>query len=48
MTFLGLGLIIAAFVVAVTVFNPRYRRLEQEDLQRLKQPARSRSEPVVP
>jgi MFS family permease len=48
LTFLGLGLIIAAFVVAVTVFNPRYRRLEQEDLQRLKQPARSRAEAVVP
>ena len=44
MTFMGLGLVIAAFVVAVTIFNPRYRRLEQDDLNRLRQPARSRAE----
>ena len=48
LTFLGLGLIIAAFVVAVTVFNPRYRRLEQEDLQRLRQPAPVRVEVAAP
>jgi MFS family permease len=31
-TFLGLGVIIMAFILAVTVFNPSYRRLEQSDL----------------
>ena len=39
-TFLGLGVIIMAFVLSVTVLNPRYRRLEQDDLHRLRQPAR--------
>jgi MFS family permease len=46
-TFLGLGLIIAAFVIAVTLFNPRYRNLEQEDLQRLRQPAPVKAEATV-
>jgi MFS family permease len=47
LTFWGLGMIIMSFVVGVTLLNPRYRRLEQEDLQRLKQPARSRAEAVI-
>jgi MFS family permease len=47
LTFWGLGMLIMAFVVGVTLFNPRYRRLEQEDLTRLRQPARSGAEAVV-
>jgi MFS family permease len=47
LTFWGLGMLIMAFVVGVTLFNPRYRRLEQDDLTRLKQPARSKAEAVV-
>lgn len=33
-TFFGIGVIVAGFILAVTVFNPSYRRLEQEDLRR--------------
>jgi hypothetical protein len=31
--YLGAGAIITIFVLAVTVFNPSYRKLEQEDLK---------------
>ncbi len=33
-TQMGAGLIVAAFILAVTVFNPSYRRLGQNDLKR--------------
>ncbi len=31
---LGAGIVIAAFILMVTVFNPAYRKLEQDDLKR--------------
>lgn len=38
-TFLAIGLIIMAFIMAVTVFNPSYRRLEQADLRAFREGA---------
>lgn len=33
-TFLGIGLAMIVFLIAVTILNPSYRRLEQDDLRR--------------
>jgi MFS family permease len=41
-TQLGAGLILAAFILLVTVFNPAYRRLEQDDFKRFAEIATER------
>ena len=47
-TFVAIGAIVTAFIVAVTIFNPSYRRLEQEDLRRFAgQPPPAQREPAA-
>jgi hypothetical protein len=41
----AVGLLIAAFMLSVTVFNPSYRRLEQSDLQASGRPVEVEAEP---
>ncbi|MGE0057084.1 MAG: MFS transporter [Dehalococcoidia bacterium] len=41
------GLLIAAFILATTVFNPSYRRLEQSDLRRYSESSTNREQVAV-
>ena len=42
--FFGIGLIMTAFLVTVTIFNPSYRHLEQDDLRRFGQSAKEETQ----
>jgi MFS family permease len=47
-TTFGAGMLITLFMFAVTIFNPSYRRLEQDDIRRSAAEAAGRLEPVAP
>lgn len=46
LAYFAVGLIIMAFILAMTVLNPTYRRLEQNDLHRYSQPSQPRDERI--